>query len=926
MIRYRNRLILWVAGYVICCMTSLQAFCDPLLEETVTNYTEMSYTDERVRLKGSISMEDGKHSENITVKADGEPTPFQLVKKETDKGETNRIRVWVAPTLKPGESRTYTVSRGGSPREKFGSPVRVEENEDEHTIVLDNGKVTLKLPAHATTADRGPILSINGRGKSRWETSALQSSFESHVVTDGPLFATATIRYEFDKKVGPNKETKAFSEITVTLPANRPYAIIEESHQMEREDAWTFVASDQWRPETGLMRRWWKAQFDEPDEAVESFPLKPGYTRLGKTVIHLQPRWTQSFDEGWFFGATDGSKLIGALPLRAGKWFWPHNNLISARVDDSGSYAAFRCPTFRGERFWLLTAGKEDIADRAMEIARRAGFAPLNKLHHKYVLAWKGVENETIEVRNFFGNNTNPTGGMRSLGDNAIEKAKSGETIKSRQRLYDVQAWLDPDWYGNYRNHWSPINPNFYTDFIKPAIGWAAMLREHPEFARFRERVEDAVRADVTHSITLPGGAGQECPGYVGYAMKSWREIAPVCREYLGFDPASWRRFRAGPSFLVRVSQPVKNGNARKFHPGGDTHPGQPDPVKYARTFGVDEEVGNLSTEELPGFGVVFRDEPGTPNETYLAFKSGPNRGHYHGDQLSFHYNARGSRLAVDHQVSYSPRAGQEHTHNRVSFSTEEFPYANMDGHERVIAFKPGKHVDMVIGQVESSRLRKVMKYPPEEWDNVEPVTRFKKNLIYRRTIVQIKHDDRPNYFVVRDQYWGPELTATYNLHVLGDRLERNGRNIDFSRLRLFVAKPDTFSFSSFPSTLDTWMDENHKSEETQGARISTKGETIEFITVLYPGEFIPSMKSLPNGVKLGNETITFTGGLPSGKNDRTHVRVERGGELLAELNGDEIDMNRSQGKVGLFVPDVGYPFGPIPRWLIKQRAHSEDF
>ena len=32
-------------------------------------------------------------------------------------------------------------------------------------------------------------------------------------------------------------------------------------------------------------------------------------------------------------------------------------------------------------------------------------------------------------------------------------------------------------------------------------------------------------------------------------------------------------------------------------------------------------------------------------------------------------------------------------------------------------------------------------------------------------------------------------------------------------------------------------------------------------------------------------------------------------------LTGKDIDMDRSQGEVGLFVPDAGYPFGVIPDW-----------
>ena len=131
-------------------------------------------------------------------------------------------------------------------------------------------------------------------------------------------------------------------------------------------------------------------------------------------------------------------------------------------------------------------------------------------------------------------------------------------------------------------------------------------------------------------------------------------------------------------------------GGARQFHPAGDTHPGGPDPIAWAKEFGADVDVSKLTTEELPGFGVVFRHKPGTNDETFLSFKAGPNRGHYHGDQLSLHYAADATPLAIDHRVSYSPRAGQEHLHNRVSFSlpdNPDFEFANMDGYERLIAF-----------------------------------------------------------------------------------------------------------------------------------------------------------------------------------------------------------------------------------------------
>ena len=34
----------------------------------------------------------------------------------------------------------------------------------------------------------------------------------------------------------------------------------------------------------------------------------------------------------------------------------------------------------------------------------------------------------------------------------------------------------------------------------------------------------------------------------------------------------------------------------------------------------------------------------------------------------------------------------------------------------------------------------------------------------------------------------------------------------------------------------------------------------------------------------------------------------------------DEADLCRTQGEVGLFIPECGYDFGPVPDWLIHQR------
>jgi hypothetical protein len=398
--------------------------------------------------------------------------------------------------------------------------------------------------------------------------------------------------------------------------------------------------------------------------------------------------------------------------------------------------------------------------------------------------------------------------------------------------------------------------------------------------------------------------------------------MAEICKQHLGFDPTRWERYRAADYFRKRTTQP--DGNVRRMLPMGDTHPGRdgsgPKLVDVPAS-----EVRRYKTEELPGFGVIFTNNPGTSRETYLAFKSGPNRGHYHGDQLAFHYCANAKALAVDHHCSYNPRAGQEHMHNRVAFHTDGFPYANMDGYERLITVKSSSACDIAVGQVESERLRRMEKLPPEIWHQEYPQHHFDRPLTYRRTVVFMKGQPQ-DYFVFRDQFWASEpLNATYCLHAQSDRMRHDGNTIDFGNLSLFCASPAQFKFESFP-----WSHNNGGRQATQGARLTVRAEQGEFITVLYPGR-LPAVRAVEGGVRVGDDEILFAGS-DAGTSDSviddaaTYVTVSRANRTVASLSGKDIDLNRSQGEIGLFVPDAGYPFGEIPDWLIRQRSDVPDW
>ena len=72
-------------------------------------------------------------------------------------------------------------------------------------------------------------------------------------------------------------------------------------------------------------------------------------------------------------------------------------------------------------------------------------------------------------------------------------------------------------------------------------------------------------------------------------------------------------------------------------------------------------------------------------------------------------------------------------------------------------------------------------------------------------------------------------------------------------------------------------------------------------------------MAAIQSGVRVGDDEIVFAGGIDD-EEKTTYVSVTRGGKKVLELSGRDIDLDRFQGEVGLFVPDVYRAFDTIHR------------
>ena len=292
------------------------------------------------------------------------------------------------------------------------------------------------------------------------------------------------------------------------------------------------------------------------------------------------------------------------------RWELPHDNKPQVMVEESGDSLTLRLPMWRGGRSCFLHAGTaEQFAgnERGKYHRRFAQSAP----HHmvgQFITDWPGLEDikprlSTIDTTN--GGAMNPTGSRRGTNTAALKDvAKPG----GLGTLSMAQWILHPYTYGSYWDGWSSENPNFFTDFIKAGILMTARLKDDPRFEELRSLAEAKFREDVYHAVTMPGGAGQECPGYLQLALAQWIAMAPACIEHLGFDPLQWPPIIAAVDFLCRSGPPA--GDSYDFHPAGDTHPDRPNPFTYFADLGfTPPAIDSLKSQDFPGFGPIFRGQ-----------------------------------------------------------------------------------------------------------------------------------------------------------------------------------------------------------------------------------------------------------------------------------------------------------------------------
>ena len=479
-------------------------------------------------------------------------------------------------------------------------------------------------------------------------------------------------------------------------------------------------------------------------------------------------------------------------------------------------------------------------------------------------------------------------------------------------------VFTDPNYWPPAAAGWDAANPTHAADFCTIPLYAAAMMPDHPHARRWMTAGLAALRDDLQRVSPLPDGVASACPGDQAAALAPMLALMRTAQQSGLDDPFGWSAVRLSLEYLRNLHTPPDPRLGRRgLAPLGDAAPWQDavgaifgvaaagirktDPRLSAawmalyRDYYGEDASGDLARDVLladpsapaapldeaawtsrryAGFGAVLRSRAGTPGEAFAAFKCGPSRGNYHGDELAFHFFGAGLPIALDWNSGRTPAAVQEHMHNRVTLGDDE----NMDAVGDLLAMETSAAGDAAVGQVRSDRLRKMPHYPPEAARGAAyPRRLLPSESRYRRFLLLVKHP-RPgeapagaggleDYLVIRDELVSTE-PATFNLFVLARAVRQEDRTFFFdgqlaADALLYMATPDPDRVrldrwawpkqdesSMIPKEFRVGTDRWRTGELQQWLRV-TEVHGRPFLAVLYPcrkGAAAPQFQPLTGG------------------------------------------------------------------------------
>ncbi len=456
----------------------------------------------------------------------------------------------------------------------------------------------------------------------------------------------------------------------------------------------------------------------------------------------------------------------------------------------------------------------------------------------------------------------NPTSrAVRQLDDQfaLADLFSSGEPIGGASQAALGYIFTDLDQWPGYEIGWGPGNPNFHTDKYMVAAFAGAALRDHPDSDEWLNFALENFKDDQERTLLAPDGVGYECPGYSGYALHLQLEIGslfnnigfanPVADNPLYKKTGRWHRNLLTPfdaRLGLRHEAPI--GDTHRWVSGAKEAFGQlakffkeSDPEFASEMMGtyqlvseqgvetplltelvmIDHGIPATSVDNMDwgsadyyGFGSIMRTRFGQPDETFVSLKAGPARGHYHNDELSYHFYGAGTPLSLDYNCSYHPRGDHAALHNSMTFGVQRpFTHEGDSGEvpameqiqatARVGGFETTPVADVIVAERTDETLTLSPIYPEDaKFQYHYPTREAAVPITHRRFLMLVKHPEKSplaDYLVVRDETRSADRQHL-NIHLLARDVKRDGQIIraegqwDTDAV-VFLANPDINDF-----------------------------------------------------------------------------------------------------------------------------------
>lgn len=437
-----------------------------------------------------------------------------------------------------------------------------------------------------------------------------------------------------------------------------------------------------------------------------------------------------------------------------------------------------------------------------------------------------------------FGNPTQRS--TRSLPGGFLrgDLGSNGKPWGGPQQAAVGYVFTDPDHWPGWMNGWTPGNPNFHTDKYMVVAFVAAAMRDHPHAEKWMTYARQQFDDDIARVMAAGSGVGFECPGYAAYSLGLQLELAHVFENTgAGNIVAENELFRKNAIWHRHLLTPIDQRlGFRHEAPIGDTHRWtsgmnekfakiarfyrEKDPtfasemmavyhmlrqqgaIKKGESFiadllEIDQSIPAANVNEMEwgshffdAFGTVMRSRFGTDRETFVTLKAGRARGHYHNDEMSYHFYGVGTPISLDYNCSYSPRGDHAALHNSMTFgrTVENFRHIGEDkevlakeeigGVAKVLAFASTPDADLSVAEISADRLTLRAVYPEDaKFQYGYPQRDAPVRITHRRLMTLVKHPTASplnDYLVIRDETRSADAQQL-NIHLLTRDIQRDG-------------------------------------------------------------------------------------------------------------------------------------------------------